>query len=164
MRASRPWQLLSLAAILVMATTGCARVTGTGAPGAPSGPEAGEAPEAVPARSVWGGTITLAAQELPTVLETQARTPPRHSLILRIPELGMEARGEGSWSGDRIRGELAYGGDTACPGTIELDVRVSEDGERARGDLTARDCTGSESGPVELLRREAIGRSGSRLR
>lgn len=158
MRSLRP----ILIALMLTQAGACARV-GT-AP--PPGPAERPTPEArsAPAQTTWGGTFTLEGQEVPVVLELRGGDPSPYSATLHIPEMSVEARGGGSWSGNRIRADLDYGQETACPGRIDLDVRVSEDGTRAQGSLTARDCTGSESGPLILARRGASPATSTPLR
>lgn len=143
-------------AVLTTAAAGCTMV-GT-APGPTPSPEAAEAP--TPVSTVFGGTVTLGAQEMPIILELSGHRPSDQLATLRIPAVSMEANGEGSWSGDRIRLRLTYG--DSCPGTVDVDARVTEEG--ALGTLSARDCTGSESGKLVLLRRTAPAPVGTPLR
>jgi hypothetical protein len=74
---------------------------------------------------------------MPLVLELRSRRPPKHDATLRIPAVAMEATGEGTWSGDRLRLTLSYG--DGCPGTVEVDARVTDRG--GEGTLSAHDCT-----------------------
>jgi hypothetical protein len=75
----------------------------------------------------------------------------REEAVLRLPDLGLEAIGTGRWSGRTLEMELRYG--QQCAGTVELHLAFDEKGDQATGSMVASDCTGSETGPLTLLRR-----------
>lgn len=126
---------------------GCARV---GVEPHPASVAPAQEPAAARATDVvFGGTVTLGSQRLPVLLELRGAGEARQHATLRIPDVPMEAIGEGSWSGDLIRLELRYG--DRCPGTVAVRARVTDRG--AEGTLEARDCTGKDTGTLILQRR-----------
>jgi hypothetical protein len=152
----RPSLVAALAALTALAS-GCARVTPTASPAPrPERPPA----ESLTAPVAFGGTVTLGKQRLPLVLELRSRKPPNYDATLRIPAVSMEADGKGTWSGDRLRLTLRYG--DGCPGTVEVDARVTDRG--GEGTLSAHDCTGGESGALVLVRRVADDGTGASVR
>lgn len=137
---------------LTLAPWGCTMVGPR--PGPPPPPRAQEgAPPPGPAATPreFGGRAHLGGESVEMVLELTPLAAPRDSAVLRIPDMAVEAHGAGTWSGRSLRLELYYG--DGCPGTIRLSLDVDEQGTQADGTLEARDCTGTESGPVSLLRR-----------
>lgn len=152
----RPSLVAALAALTVI-TSGCTRVAPTARPAHPPEPPLQESP---PSQVVFGGSVTFGRQRMPLVLELRSRRPPKHDATLRIPAVAMEATGEGTWSGDRLRLTLSYG--DGCPGTVEVDARVTDRG--GEGTLSAHDCTGGESGPLVLVRRVADDGTGAAVR
>jgi len=108
-------------------------------------------PPLAPAVQVYGGTVSLAGQDFALTLELRKTNPPNHLAALAIPEISLEARGGGTLTPERMSLELSYGGD--CPGALRVEARVENGGSRATGALEATDCTGTESGPLRLLRR-----------
>jgi hypothetical protein len=146
-----PRQLLVIALLSVSVTSACTRVGS--APASPPAPfEPG--PEATTSDVLFSGTVTLGDQRLPVTLELRGGGDARRQATLRIPDLPVEASGEGVWSGDRIRLELRYG--DGCPGTLAVDARVTEHG--AEGTLEARDCTGTDAGRLLLVRQSTAAR------
>jgi len=140
--------LLAALAVLTVAASGCARVAPVARTAPPPPQHAAEAPVSP---VVFGGTVTLGTQRMALVLELRSRTPPKHDATLRIPAVSMEASGEGTWTGERLRLDLTYDG--GCPGIVKVDARLTDRG--GEGTLSARDCTGGESGPMVLVRRIA---------
>ncbi len=139
--------------LLALSWTGaCTRVgLGPKPPSPQSAGTEGARAQAAEPPLVFGGTVTLGKQRLPVVLELSGNAAGERTATLRIPAVPMEATGSARWSGDRLRLDLTYG--DACPGTVAVDAWVAEG--RAVGTLEARDCTGSDSGPLVLERRGA---------
>jgi hypothetical protein len=144
---------VTLVAGAVLAVAGCTRVgVEAGAPAPePATAEAAttEAPTETRSDEVFSGAVTLGAQRLPVVLELHSGGSSPPSATLRIPDVPIVASGPGRWSDGRLRLRLEYGDD--CPGTVAVDARFTPRG--AEGTLEARDCTGSDSGPLLLVRR-----------
>jgi hypothetical protein len=67
---------------------------------------------------------------------------------LEMPDLPLTAFGAAAWRGDTLQLELRYDG--PCPGDVRIRAERTGDGSHVEGTLTARDCTGEESGTVVL--------------
>lgn len=144
-------------AILVWIPAGCTLV-GRAAPEArpAAGPGAGAeegptAPESS-ARRVYGGSVTLAGDRFALTLELVADGD-GFAARLSIPDLSLDAGGEGRVEDGTLKLELRYPG--TCPGRMVLEGRFEQEARRLEGRLTAGDCTGEESGAVVLLLRPA---------
>ena len=111
-------------------------------------PEA-ERPEAV-ARE-FGGQFSVQGSTFPVVLSLVIRGEEVEEALLTVPELSMEARGEGYLREDRLVLELEYGDE--CEGDVRIAGDVASGGYVFEGTLTARDCTGAEEGALLLRRR-----------
>ncbi len=130
---------LAAGGILLLAA-GCSLVRPRRAPGAPA--EEG--------LRRFGGQVTMQGSELSAILEITG--PDRNvEAALRIPELALSAQGSGRISGGHVDLRLSYPG--SCPGTARIRGNMEREGQRIRGTITARDCTGQETGTVLLLRR-----------
>jgi len=135
---------------LLMATVltleACTRV---GVPPAePPGDLPGSGGTSLAAARTLSGVTTLGGQRLKVVLELTAGDPGRGRGHLEIPDLPLTAEGLGGWRGDTLELDLRYEG--ACPGDLRIRAKRVDDGTRAEGTLTAKDCTGEASGPVVL--------------
>jgi len=139
-------QLIVIVLLGASVASACTRVRAR--PASPPAPSV-TGPESTTSDVLFSGTVTLGDQRLPVLLEIRGAGDARRQATLRIPDVPMEASGEGSWSGDRIRLRLRYG--DGCPGTLAVDARVTEHG--AEGTLEARDCTGTDAGRLVLVRR-----------
>ena len=109
-------------------------------------------PPPAEAAQYFDGAVSLAGQELAVSLELREKDPPRHEAILRIGEIGLEARGEGTLTAEALSLDLSYD-DGDCPGRVRVEARLDPTGREAAGALTATDCTGGESGTIRLARR-----------
>lgn len=143
--------LVAMLTLLMAITGGCTRVGTDWVEPAPPGPTPADGEDTAPAFQVFGGRAWLGGDDYGLVLEVRRDGPRDVRAILEIPDLGVEARGEGRASLTELFLDLAYG--DACPGTVVLVAKLWDGGVRGEGRVQARDCTGSESGTVSLLRR-----------
>jgi hypothetical protein len=104
-----------------------------------------------PVFQVFGGRAWFAGDDYGLVLEVRRRGPGDVQAILEIPDLDVEARGGGRVSLTQLFLDLEYG--DSCPGRVVLVAKLWDGGVRGEGRVRARDCTGSESGAISLLRR-----------
>jgi hypothetical protein len=139
--------------LTVLAVVGgaCTRVGTEAVRPGPAGEARVDSGPGPPVFQVFGGRVWLAGEGYDLTLEVRRPTAGDVQAILEIPELSVEARGGGTVSLTELFLEMAYG-DT-CPGTVVVVAKLSDDGLRGEGRVQARDCTGSESGAVSLLRR-----------
>lgn len=140
-----------LVTTVTVALAGCTRV-GSPLPPMPEpvDPEA-EGGGDIPPYQEFGGRVWLGGEEYDLVLEVVRTAPGRVFATLRVDELSMRARGEGTATPERISLELQYG--DQCQGVLRLEARLADGGYSGEGTLEAADCTGREAGPVTLLRR-----------
>lgn len=141
--------VLVLAAIL----PGCTLVN---APGNGTAPDPVVAPDPV-ARS-FGGQLSVQGSTLPVVLTLVVRGEEVEEAHLAVPELSMEAHGDGRLRQGRLMLELWYGDE--CRGNARVSGDVEEGGWTFEGMLTARDCTGTEEGALVLHLRPENGAAG----
>jgi hypothetical protein len=137
---------------LTLAAAGCTLVgaPGEGPPDLPA-PPAESGPE-VPAYQAFGGRVWLSGDDYGLVLEVRRDEAGDVQAFLDIPDFSVEASGSGRVSLSELFLEFTYG-DEECAGTITLVARLSDGGVRGEGSVRARDCTGSESGTLSMLRR-----------
>ena len=93
----------------------------------------------------------LAGDDYGLVLEVRRGQTGDVQALLDIPDLSVEASGSGRVSLSELFLEFTYGEE--CAGTVTLVARLSDGGVRGEGSVRARDCTGSESGTISILRR-----------
>lgn len=124
---------------------GCTRV---GDPDTPAPPEEEEEPSAELVAYEYGGTLSVQGSRLPVVLSMVARGDAVRDVVLRIPEISMVARGDGSLEDGRLELDLRYGDE--CEGEARILAQMEQDGRVVHGTLSAEDCTGSEEGALEL--------------
>ena len=137
---------------LTLAAPGCTLV-GTPRVGPPDPPvPPAESEPAVPAYQAFGGRVWLAGDDYGLFLEVRRDETGDVQALLDIPDLSVEASGSGKASLSELFLALTYGGEE-CAGTITLVARLSDGGVRGEGSVRARDCTGSESGTLSILRR-----------
>lgn len=140
----------ALAAVLAVAA--CTRV---GGPGAASAPEPtvppGAAASAPPDVSgPWSGYLSVEGQGLEGTLQVD-QSGSTLDVTFDAPTFGLRAAGEGEIdSRGRVRVTLAY--DLQCPGSADLEGRLSDDGMALDGSLSAEDCTGSSGGSFSFRR------------
>ncbi len=147
----RPHLVATLMA-LTLAAAGCTLVgSHREGPADPPIPPEESGPE-VPAYQAFGGRVWLAGDDYGLFLEVRRDAAGGVQALLDIPDLSVEARGSGNASLSELFLELTYGGED-CAGTITLVARLSDGGVRGEGSVRARDCTGSESGTLSILRR-----------
>jgi hypothetical protein len=138
--------------VLTLAAAGCTLV-GSHREGPADPPNPPEEPgAAVPAYQEFGGRVWLAGDDYGLFLEVRGDAAGGVQALLDIPDLSVEATGSGRVSLSELFLEFTYGGEE-CAGTITLVARLSDGGVRGEGSLRARDCTGSESGTLSILRR-----------
>jgi hypothetical protein len=102
----------------------------------------------------------MAGSDLAATLEL--RGPDRNlEAALRIPDLDLTAEGSGGISGNRLDVTLTYADTTACAGKVRVRGQIESDGQTVQGTITAGDCTGSETGSVLFLLREAREETGT---
>ncbi len=134
--------LLFATALLV---AGC---TPVGGPGTPPPPDETEPPRAQLESFEYGGTVSVQGSRLPVVLSMLVRGEDVQDVVLRIPEISMVARGDGSLRDGRLELDLDYGDD--CAGEAHILGLVEQQGQVVHGTLAAEDCTGSEEGALDL--------------
>jgi hypothetical protein len=143
---------LGLPALTIAVTAaGCTMV---GTPQRPSPPPAAAEstrPAPTPWRETYGGRVELQGQKLLVLLELSGPGDSSVGATLHIDELGLTAQGDGTRRDGALELRLAYGGD--CPGKLHLTVAPAGGEGALEGTLEAEDCTGTESGPIHLLRR-----------
>lgn len=151
---------LKLTMGLVVALAACSRV-GT-VPPAPT--EGTAAPPAVMTASSLAGVATLAGRRLRVTVFMETGDGEGGTAHLEIPDLPLTADGSASWRGETLELDLRYDGD--CPGDLRIRAERTDDGERLEGMLTAKDCTGEESGKVvlEVATRPSEGAAAPRTR
>ena len=134
-RLRRPRFLASAAgALILILLAGCA---GMGGPGIPD------------MAGTYQGTITVEGQAVPgtLVIEQEARAL---QLELRLPQLGVTARGEGQITDDGFTGEMAY--NLNCPGTATMEGTRQDEGALLTGSLRAQDCMMNSAGSFRFSR------------
>ena len=139
----------TLTGVVLVLLSGCTMVGRGGSP-PPDGAAVVEREvlEAGAVRRVYGGSVTFSGDRIALTLEFVDASG-EVSARLSIPSLELDAGGAGEIMGDEISLELAYGGE--CPGRLTLYGSFREERRRLEGRLTARDCTGEESGAVVML-------------
>lgn len=143
---------------LAVALGSCTLVNGGGSdrPAPPSGdrPEAAPPPEAV--RRSFEGQMSVQGTTLPVVLSLVIRGEEVEDALLSVPELSMEAQGDGRLQEGRMDLQLRYGQD-GCDGDARIRGEVEPGGQLFEGVLEARDCTGAEEGALTLRLRPGGG-------
>jgi hypothetical protein len=137
---------------LALAATGCTLVGAQREGPLDLPPPPTESGPDVPAYQAFGGRVWLGGDDYGLVLEVRRDETGDVQALLDIPNLSVEASGSGRVSLSELFLELTYGGEE-CAGTITLVARLSDGGVRGEGSVRARDCTGSESGTLSILRR-----------
>jgi hypothetical protein len=105
---------------------------------------------ALPSHQDFEGRVGLGEQEFKVVLRVERMEGAGVQAVLRIPALGLEARGDGTATEDRLSLSLRY--DAGCEGVLTIEARLSDGGLMGDGTLDAVDCTGRESGALALAR------------
>jgi hypothetical protein len=136
---------------LVGALAGCTVVGGPTPPTvetlpAPASPD--------PVVHHFGGDVALGGQRLDVSLELRSTDPPQYEATLRIPEISLEARGEGRLTDETLSLDLLYGDDD-CAGQVHVEALMDPEGRSGAGALSATDCTGGGSGTIRLARQIA---------
>ena len=134
----------TLVMALLVTATGCTRA---GVP-TPEPPEGIPEPSAVTTSSLFSGMATLGGRRLRVLLELITDDQGAGTARLTIPDLPLDANGSGAWRDGALLLDLRYDGD--CPGDLRIRAKRTSDGTRVEGALTAKDCTGEESGTVVL--------------
>lgn len=159
----RRWGTAVLAPAVGLLLGACTLVNApTDRPAPETAPPEPPPPEAV-TRS-YGGHFSVQGTSLPVVLSLVLRGEEVEQARLTVPELDLEATGEGRLRAGRLDLRLRYGSE-GCRGDAHIDAALVDEGRRFDGVLRARDCTGSEEGTLMLLLRpgDGSGRSASRL-
>jgi hypothetical protein len=134
----------TLVMALLVSATGCTRA---GVP-TPEPPEGVTGPAAVTTSNLLSGMVTLGGRRLRVLLELTTDDRGGGTGRLTIPDLPLDANGSAAWRDDALLLDLRYDGD--CPGDLRIRAKRTPDGTRVEGTLTAKDCTGEESGTVVL--------------
>lgn len=151
---TRPMKNRTLATMAAGALlSGCTLVGGGASPSPAERVQGAGGEPAVPAeaefvRRVYGGSVTFDGNRIALTLEL-VNDGGEVSARLTIPDLDLDAGGAGEIRGEEVTLELTYAG--SCAGSLTLEGDFREVRRRIQGRLTARDCTGEESGAVVLL-------------
>lgn len=137
--------LQKLALTLLVTVAACTRV---GAPTTASPEPLEGADDLVPTPSALSGMATLGGQRLRVSLELSTDKRGRGTGHLEIPDLPLTADGPALWRGDALELDLRYDG--ACPGDLRIRATRASDGIRVEGTISAKDCTGEESGTLAM--------------
>lgn len=136
---------LLIAPIIVF--TACTRVGSTGpAPVHPA--QRLEESHSRASHQDYEGRLGLGDQEFLVMLRVEPVKGVEAEAVLRIPALGLEAKGAGTATGNRLALSLRY--DDGCEGVMTIEAHLSDGGLSGDGTLDAADCTGRESGALAL--------------
>lgn len=154
-RPGRRWGSTAFAPAVGLLLAACTLVNApTDRPAPEAAPPEAQPPEAV-SRS-YGGHFSVQGTSLPVVLSLVLRGEEVEQARLAVPELELEASGEGRLRDGRLDIRLRYGNE-GCPGDADIEAALVDEGRRFDGVLRARDCTGSEEGTIVLLLRPGNG-------
>jgi hypothetical protein len=112
----------------------------------------GSSPPELPAPTVNGafaGWIEVEGSEIEGILRLSSENRVVTGSF-SSNELGIEARGQGRFQGERLELTLTYEMD--CPGELRFLGTLSGDGRWYRGSLVAADCTGTVRGQFSFER------------
>lgn len=135
---------------LTVVSTACTRIGSAPAPPVQPVPRP-EAADSEPASTPYQdfeGSVGLGAQEFLVILRLERVQGAAVQAVMRIPALGLEARGNGTATARKLGLSLRY--DDGCEGVLTIEARLSDDGLSGDGTLEAADCTGRESGRLAL--------------
>lgn len=151
--AARSHRLLGLLLLgAVLGTGACTLVNDPGRTGPAARPaEPAPEPEAEPVTRAYRGQFRVQGATIPVHLRWTSVGSEVRDARLTVPELEIEAVGDGSLQDGRLYLELAYDGD--CGGDVTVDGRLENDGYAVEGTMVAEDCTGREEGGLVLMLR-----------
>lgn len=139
----------ALAALALTLGLGACTLVNSGSDGPAPADEAPAPPRAEAVSRSFDGQLSVQGTTLPVMLSLVIRGDEVENARLSVPELSMEALGDGRLRDGRLDLQLRYGEDR-CSGDARITGDVRSGGHLFEGIMRARDCTGSEEGALVL--------------